>query len=502
MNHQQIFARTSGLSRGSLFASQRFVLMCALFVGSVWALAVYDGWRDGPSLFNTMLPLGALAYATYALRHHRRTLDAVARLNSAIVAARKGDTHHRITHVKGLGEIGHVAWNFNDLMDVVETYFKDVSNCFERAARRDFTRPALSMGMPGDFGKSEDEINLALDAMQKADTFSQRNRLSAGLHEMNTGSLFANLKVNQQDLTEVTDVMTNVLSIAERNRAGARTSRDTVEVLRQTMDSVNARMQRLGEAAGELGTSSQEIHKTVRIIAEITEQTNLLALNAAIEAARAGEVGRGFAVVADEVRKLAERTRQATQEIGGVVDGLGACVDEMVGQTGEMTGQTAEVTERVSDFANEFAGVAHSAEETITWLSAAREQIFGTLVKLDHVIFMQNGYVAVERGGDNDEARIVAVGPTECRLGHWYYEGSGREMFAHLPAYRSLEQPHKTVHRSVQRAIEASREDWLRDEVAFDRILDEMRAAEHASRDVIRLIGEMVAQKQVAATRQ
>ncbi len=84
----------------------------------------------------------------------------------------------------------------------------------------------------------------------------------------------------------------------------------------KAMEGLQAMMRGLNDEMHSLDVQARSIGDIMDIIAEIADQTNLLALNAAIEAARAGESGRGFAVVADEVRKLAEKTMQATGEVG------------------------------------------------------------------------------------------------------------------------------------------------------------------------------------------
>lgn len=117
-----------------------------------------------------------------------------------------------------------------------------------------------------------------------------------------------------------------------------------------TADQVNQLATMIESASHDvtkLVDSSRQIGTIVNTIKEIAEQTNLLALNAAIEAARAGEHGRGFAVVADEVRKLAEKTSQATGEIGKLIGTIQAEIDGAVAYMSQASEKAISVREHV-----------------------------------------------------------------------------------------------------------------------------------------------------------
>lgn len=160
-----------------------------------------------------------------------------------------------------------------------------------------------------------------------------------------------------------------------------------------SIQAVQAQALQLKESMSALGGQSESIGAILEVISDIADQTNLLALNAAIEAARAGDAGRGFAVVADEVRKLAEKTMNATKEVGQAISGIQQgtrenmlSVDkavEAIEETTILAKQSGTSLQAIVDYtetsSSQVQSIATAAEEQ----SAASEQINRAMVGID-----------------------------------------------------------------------------------------------------------------------
>ncbi len=487
--------KTSTNSRHVPLLKHKFIYWSLFFIAITMSLAINDILAQGFGLLNVLSPVIVVIFSIIAYFDYQKSLNALHRIKQVLDEACLGKTHIRITQTKGLGEVGHVAWSLNEFLDIVETNFKELSNSFNKTSHRQFYRCGLVAGMPGEFGLMMKNVNQAIDTMKEADTFSRQNRLMSELHHQNTSHLLYNLKNNQQELVELGNKMGNVVDIAKESGSGARESLSLVSGLVGDLGEVNQHMTSMEHSANQLGKQSDVIANTVKIITEIAEQTNLLALNAAIEAARAGEVGRGFAVVADEVRQLADRTRSSTAEISTVIGSLTSDIEQMMAKTSTTGKKVAAVASSVQGFEQQFEQVALSSEQTTSVARQAKDSAFASLVKLDHVIYMQNGYIGLEKNGEGAEADAVQVDHFHCRLGKWYYEGEGKNSYANLSAYRDLETHHQQVHQHVQAAMALVKDDWMLNDEVLSHLVSHIEKAEQASGAVISAITDMVKQK-------
>ena len=240
----------------------------------------------------------------------------------------------------------------------------------------------------------------------------------------------------------------------------------------------------------KLNKNSLSIQEVLALIDDVADQTNLLALNAAIEAARAGEHGRGFAVVAEQIRGLAEKTQKATHDIADVISTMTMDIKKSRNKTNTIHTLAKTITEDVTavkDVIVEFQG--NSTRNSFKTQDISYN-IFIELAKFDHVIFKNNLYSYVL----GEIMEFEANDHFACRLGEWYYHGSGRDKFSTTESFRHVELPHSIVHKEakvIYDMLEAN-EHSFKD---IDEILVHFLNIEDSSKELFGLLDSVVNEK-------
>lgn len=456
---------------------------------SIFGLETYAHW-----LWIFVMASFILNYIAY--RSLEPPLNTIEKTREVLRNMRMGNYTKRITEVPGMGELGQVAWDLNESLDQIETFFREVNACFQSVSEGHFYRRAYDAGLHGDIIRSFKNINRSLDAMQNNNTYIRQNELNSKLQTLNATNIMKNLQKSQTDLLQITGEMKSVTDMSTDTAIKAEQSGSS---LKEMIDSLKRNLEMIesnNAISSELNDMSEQITGVLAMITDIADKTNLLALNASIEAARAGEQGRGFAVVADEVKQLAGNTKNATDQITKVISTFRNKTSSMQENAQSMLESANTMQEKVNDLQEKFHGFADKAQATTKSTTLAHDICFASLIKVDHMIYKQKSYMSLTRGLESDEAKAVGVDHHNCRLGKWYYEGDGLKLFQGTASFRNMEEPHMQVHGSAHKVLEFLRTDWINNLNTQKAILDSYEAMEVASDGVMENIDKMAHEKQ------
>jgi twitching motility protein PilJ len=229
-------------------------------------------------------------------------------------------------------------------------------------------------GLVGRINTTAAQVTNATEAAQKtsAQLLAAAEKQSVEIRE--TSASVLNMA---RAMSDMSSSASQSATVARQSLAAAQKGTQAVQNSISGMNEIREQIQETSKRIKRLGESSQEIGEIVELISDITEQTNVLALNAAIQAASAGEAGRGFTVVAEEVQRLAERSAEATKQIGAIVKTIQTDTQDAVSAMEKSTQGVVEGA-RLSDAAgqalSEIGTVSQHLSQLIEGITATTQQ--------------------------------------------------------------------------------------------------------------------------------
>ncbi len=345
--------------------------------------------RTSTIIFITLLVLVGAAFATYLTKSITNPLNKSMQFAQAVAQGKLDEE----LHVNSQDELGKLCDALRAMVSALKENIVLAQKQAAEAARlsqeaQTAMEEAKQAQVAAENAKQEGMLAAAgqLENIVEA-VFSSARSLSAQVTESEKSVSESSDRITEtasameemnSTVLEVARSAGDATHVSNDARAKAEDGANIVQNMVKRVAEVEGQSQQLKTDMIQLGEQAEAIGTIMNVISDIADQTNLLALNAAIEAARAGEAGRGFAVVADEVRKLAEKTMQATVEVGSAIAGVQTSVERNMKNVDSSVNSIEAATNLAHDAGQSLHEIVHlvdsSADQIRTIATAAEEQ--------------------------------------------------------------------------------------------------------------------------------
>ncbi|WP_111431541.1 nitrate- and nitrite sensing domain-containing protein [Rhodobacteraceae bacterium DSL-40] len=320
-----------------------------------------------------------------ALRAREREAElqaaAADQIASIVAACSRGDFSARIAVDGKEGVFRELSLGVNGIADAAASGLEQIRKSLAAIAKGDLTQR-----MNGEFHGLYAEIQTALD-----ETLANLSRIMNDIEEQSAlvARTADEIRSATDDLAMRTERQTETVqksaNATERLAETVQGNADSMDTGRELTRQLGIHAENGAKISGEaiaamegIESTSGEMAEIINVIDEIAFQTSLLALNASVEAARAGESGKGFSVVAAEVRLLAERSAEASKQIGELIAGNVREVQssaDKVRESGLALNRIEEATAEVITLVERVSGASQEQATGIRELGRAMTEI-------------------------------------------------------------------------------------------------------------------------------
>lgn len=132
------------------------------------------------------------------LRELRRTYAPLTEMEVIVRGIAAGQMGRRFTGIPPGSELESVCWALNDVLDQLETCFREQRTALAYAGEHKYFRRTLPTGLHGAFASSLEDTNRSLDALAATHQEQMRNHLLSKAGQLNTDNLVINLRKTQR----------------------------------------------------------------------------------------------------------------------------------------------------------------------------------------------------------------------------------------------------------------------------------------------------------------